>query len=87
MSEHYCRFARKKRYVCNYEPEERTTDFCLICRVTKLVNQQDLMIKQNKAIIAILNQTRELLAELKGHPVREKSESRSPIDSRITVRG
>jgi len=47
------------------EPEERTTYFCLVCRVTKLVNQQDLIIKQNKAIIAILNEARDLLAELR----------------------
>ena len=65
MSERYCKFAGKKKYVCNYEPEERTTNFCLVCRVTKLVNQQNLIIKQNKAIINVLNQARDLLVELR----------------------
>jgi len=65
MSERYCKFAGSKRYVCNYEPEMRKTDFCLVCRLVKLVNQQDLIIKQNKAIINVLNQARDLLAELR----------------------
>ena len=65
MSERYCRFAGKRRYVCNYEPEERTTDFCLVCRVVKLVNQQNLLIKQNKAIVKVLNQASDLLVELR----------------------
>jgi len=64
MSEHYCKFAGKKRHVCSYEPEERKSDLCLICTLTNLVNQQDLIIKQNKAIITLLNQVRDLLAEL-----------------------
>lgn len=65
MSERYCKFAGRKKYVCPYEPEERKSDFCLMCRVTKLVNQQDLIIKQNTPIIALLNQSRDLLAGLR----------------------
>jgi len=65
LNERYCRFAGKRKYVCPYEPEERKSDFCLICRVTKLVNQQDLIIRQNKAIILVLNQARDLLVELR----------------------
>lgn len=65
MSERYCKFAGRKKYVCPYEPEERKSDFCLMCRVTKLVNQQDLIIKQNTAIITLLNQSRDLLAGLR----------------------
>ena len=37
--------------------------FCIACRATKLASQQDLMIKQNKAIILLLNQIRDLLQE------------------------
>ena len=65
MSDRYCKFAGKRKYVCPYEPEERKSDLCLICRVTKLVNQQDLIIKQNKVMILVLNQVRDLLAELR----------------------
>jgi len=65
MSNRYCRFAGKKKYDCPYEPEERKSDFCLICRVTKLVNQQNLIIKQNKAVVIILNQARDLLVEIR----------------------
>ena len=65
LSERYCRFAGKRKYVCPCEPEERKSEFCLICRVTKLVNQQNLIIKQNKAVVIILNQARDLLVEIR----------------------
>jgi hypothetical protein len=58
----YCRFSRK-RIICPYEPEERTVTFCIACRTSKLASQQDLMIKQNKAIITLLNHIRDLLQE------------------------
>lgn len=83
MSERYCRFARKRRYVCNHEPEEITTGLGLLCRVVKLVNQQDLIIEQNKAIIAIMNQTSKLLAEPKDAHQKRKL----PINSHMTERG
>ena len=72
LSERYCRFAGKRKYVCPYEPEERKSDFCLVCRVTKLVNQQDLIIKQNKAVVTILNQARDLLGEIRDILSKEK---------------
>ncbi|KPV61857.1 MAG: hypothetical protein AOA65_2193 [Candidatus Bathyarchaeota archaeon BA1] len=37
--------------------------FCIACRAMRLASQQGLMIKQNKAIIALLNQIRDLLQE------------------------
>lgn len=58
----YCRFSRK-RNICPYEPEERTVMFCIACRTTKPASQQDLMIKQNKAVITLLNHIRDLLQE------------------------
>lgn len=59
----YCKFLRGRKYVCPYEPEELTVMFCVACRTTKLTNQQDLLIKQNKVIITLLNQIRDLLQE------------------------
>jgi hypothetical protein len=61
----YCRFALAvgKRNVCPYVEEECTIMFCIACRATKLASQQDLLIKQNKAVILLLNQIRDLLRE------------------------
>jgi hypothetical protein len=61
----YCRLARAvgKRNICPYAEEERTVMLCIACRATKLASQQNLMIKQNKAIILLLNQIRDLLQE------------------------
>lgn len=58
----YCRFSMK-RHVCPHAEEERTVMFCIACRTTKLASQQDLMIRQNKAVILLLNQIRDLLQE------------------------
>ena len=64
MSGRYCRFAPKRRYVCNYEPEENN-------RVLPSLPGHEarepagLIIKQNKAIINVLNQARNLLVELR----------------------
>jgi len=59
----YCRFARAvgKRNLCPHVEEERTVMFCIACRTTRLASQQDLTIKQNKVIITLLNQIRDLL--------------------------
>jgi hypothetical protein len=61
----YCRFTRAvgKRNICPYVEEECTVMFCIACRTTKLASQQDLLIRQNKAIITLLNQIRDLLQE------------------------
>jgi hypothetical protein len=56
----YCRFALAvgKRNACPYMEEECTVMFCIACRATKLASQQDLMIRQNKVVITLLNQIR-----------------------------
>jgi hypothetical protein len=51
-----------KRNICPYVEEECTVMLCIACQATK-ASQQDLMIKQNKAITLILNQIRDLLHE------------------------
>jgi len=55
----YCRFSRR-RLVCPY-PEERTLAFCMVCKVTRLTNQLDLVIRQNKVIIDVLMKIRDSL--------------------------
>lgn len=56
----YCRFSRR-RLVCPYPEEERTLAFCMVCKVTRLTNQLDLVIKQNKVIIDVLMKIRDSL--------------------------
>ena len=56
----YCRFS-KRRLVCPYPEEERTLAFCMVCKVTRLTNQLDLVIRQNKVIIDVLMKIRESL--------------------------
>jgi len=56
----YCRFS-KRRLVCPYPEEERTLAFCMVCKVTRLTNQLDLVIKQNKVIIDVLMKIRDSL--------------------------
>jgi len=56
----YCRFS-KRRLVCPYPEEERTLAFCMVCKVTRLTNQLDLVIKQNKVIIDVLMNIRNSL--------------------------
>ena len=56
----YCRFS-KRRLVCPYPEEERTLAFCMVCKVTRLTNQMDLVIRQNKVIIDILMKIRDSL--------------------------
>jgi len=56
----YCRFS-KKRFVCPYPEEERTLAFCMVCKVTRLTNQLDLVIRQNKVIIDVLMKIRDSL--------------------------
>jgi len=58
----YCRFSRR-RLVCPYPEEERTLAFCMVCKTTRLTNQMDLVIKQNKVIIDVLKQIRDYLKE------------------------
>ena len=56
----YCRFS-KRRLDCPYPEEERTLAFCMVCKVTRLTNQLDLVIKQNKVIIDVLMKIRDSL--------------------------
>ena len=56
----YCRFS-KRRLVCPYPEEERTLAFCMVCKVTRLTNQLDLVIRQNKVIIDVLMKIRDSL--------------------------
>jgi len=65
-SKRYCRFSRKK-LVCPYSEEECTLTLCMVCKAARISSQQDLIIKQNKAIITLLNQIRDLLKE-SSHP-------------------
>ena len=48
-------------FVCPYPEEERTLAFCMVCKVTRLTNQLDLVIKQNKVIIDVLMKIRDSL--------------------------
>ena len=59
--ESYCRFPRGRARVCPYQLEEQTLSLCMVCKVREITSQQDLIIKQNKALITILNQIRDLL--------------------------
>jgi hypothetical protein len=56
----YCRFSRKK-LVCPYSEEERTLELCTVCKVARVTSQQDLIIRQNKVIIALLQEIRDTL--------------------------
>ena len=56
----YCRFS-KRRLVCPYPEEERTLAFCMVCKVTRLTNQLDLVIRQSKVIIDVLMKIRDSL--------------------------
>lgn len=56
----YCRFS-KRRLVCPYPEEERTLAFCMVCKMTRLTNQMDLVIRQNKVIIDVLMKIRNSL--------------------------
>jgi len=50
--------------------KERTLAFCMVCKVTRLTNQLDLVIKQNKVIIDVLLKIRDSL-EREGEPPRD----------------
>ena len=63
IKESYCRFPRGRARVCPYQLEEQTLSLCMVCKVREITSQQDLIIKQNKAVITILNQIRDLLKE------------------------
>ena len=56
----YCRFSKKK-LVCPYSEEERTLELCTVCKVARVTSQQDLIIRQNKVIIALLQEIRDTL--------------------------
>jgi len=57
----YCRFARGDKYICPYEPEELTVSFCMCCKLREITSQQNLLIRQNRAVILLLEQIRNLL--------------------------
>jgi len=63
LKESYCRFPRGRARVCPYQLEEQTLNLCMVCKAREITSQQDLIIKQNKAVITILNQIRDLLKE------------------------
>ena len=48
-------------FVCPYPEEERTLAFCMVCKVTRLTSQLDLVIRQNKVIIDVLMKIRDSL--------------------------
>ena len=56
----YCRFS-KRRLVCPYPEEERTLAFCMVCKVTRLTNQMDLVIRHNKVVIDVIMKIRDSL--------------------------
>ncbi|MGB9672224.1 MAG: hypothetical protein ACPLZY_03665, partial [Candidatus Norongarragalinales archaeon] len=58
----HCRFSRKK-LVCPYSEEERRLELCTVCKVARVTSQQDLIIKQNRVIIALLQEIRDTLQQ------------------------
>ena len=57
----YCNWARGRKNVCPYQPEERTIYFCMYCKLRETTSQQDLLIKQNRIIINVLEQIKNIL--------------------------
>jgi len=76
IKESYCRFPRGRARICPYQLEEQTLSLCMVCKAREITSQQDLIIKQNKAVITILNQIRDLLqgeGETKGKAQKEEA--------------
>jgi hypothetical protein len=57
----YCNWARGRKYVCPYQQEERTIYFCMCYKLRETTSQQDLLIKQNRIIINVLEQIKNIL--------------------------
>ena len=83
IKESYCRFPRVRARICPYQLEEQTLSLCMVCKVREITSQQDLIIKQNKAVITILNQIRDLLKEGKDVEAASRLGGTKTVNSQI----